>query len=203
MKKILSLILLLLLSVGFVFAQNEEYDSETISASNEKSVQLAPELSFSIFGPELGILLGAGHLEFGASCAIASGTGSPFFFEDFGSDLYDLNMVAVTPKIHLGYNFEAFDTGWNDTIGLAYGSAFGFFENGTVENMEALAFYFRGAVKTRPGFEVGMTSYLPFVYFVTDFNKNFDLKTIGSFGGFWECIGYGFLCSSLNLRWFF
>ncbi len=201
MKKIITILFTVLFSFGLIFAQESNgYDS-----SEEGSV-FAPSLSFSVFGPEVGVLFGNNHAEFSASLAIAAGEGMPYFFNDYDYNYDDTfensSMVAITPKLHAGYNFEAFDTGWTDTLGLAYASSIGIFDNGTVENMEAIALYYRGGIRTKVGLEVGMTSYLPFVYFIAG-PKDFKIKTIGNTDGFFECIGAGLLCTSFNLRWYF
>lgn len=198
MKRLTTLLFTILFSFGLLFAQEDSV--------NDDSFVIAPTLSFSVFGPEFGAIIGRNHMELALSLALAGGDQSPSYFladgYNDGEDLHDTAMAVITPKIHLGYNFEAFDTGWTDTIGLAYASAIGFFGKNTVENMEALALYFRGGVRTKAGFAVGVTSYLPFVYFIAGPDR-FFIRTIGNTDGFWECLGAGFICSSLNFQWYF
>lgn len=191
MKRVIAVLFTAILACSLVFAQEAE----------EKNNVVAPELCFSVFGPEFGVLIGHNNAEFIFSCALTGGnveSGSLFFDYVEGS----AGLLTVTPKIHVGYNFNGYDTGWQDSVGLAYASAVGFYENGVVQNMEALGFYYRGGVKIKQGFEVGITSYLPFVYFIAS-PDDFKITTIGGSLGFWECIGAGFLCSSLNFRWYF
>lgn len=189
MKRFITFISVAFLICSVAFSETSDNDS--------KHIEKVPGLSFSVFGIEPSFLLGINHAEFIFSCAVASDDG--FSFSGTGTD--SSAIVAVTPKIHVGYNFETYDTGWNNSIGFAYASAFGFLNPG-IENMEAFAMYYKGEVRFKLGLGLGVTSYLPLFYFrvAPDY---FDFKTIGSAMGFWECIGYGFLSTSFNLRWYF
>ena len=164
-------------------------------AGSGKTVK-APGLSLSSFGIEPGFLFGFDHTELLLSCAVVSDEGL-VFTKDYDSDY---QIIAITPKLHLGYNIDGFETGWNNSIGVAYASSIAF-ENNGIGNMEALAMYYRGEAIIRAGLGIGFTAYLPMLYFVIE-PDHFTFKTIGSSNGFWECIASGIVTSSLNFRWY-
>ena len=206
MKRALAVLFTVLLVCGFVSAQETEY------YSSSEGLQIAPGLTFSIFGVEPNVIIGKNHFESRFGLAVAAGSGS----EDYGTysrpffDGYSYSddgetgsfVAMVTPKIQIGFNFEGYDTGWQDVLGLAYASAFAFFDDATFENMEALALYYRGGIRLKVGFEIGFTTYLPFVYCVIG-PEHFSITTVGQASGFIECMGAGLTVTSLDLKWYF
>ena len=165
-------------------------------ADSRKST-VAPGLSLSAFGIEPGVTFGINHTELSISCAVASDEGF-VFTRNYDSDN---QIIAITPKLHLGYNIDGFENGWNNSLGVAYASSIGFLDEG-IGNMEALAMYYRGEVIIKAGLGIGFTAYLPMFYFVVE-PDNFVFKTIGTSYGFWACVGSGIVTSSLNFRWYF
>lgn len=191
MKKIITLICITFITVFTAFAE----------------MQFAPGFRFSVLGIEPTFDVIVDDLEVDIGVAFAR-KGKLFidkydadddfkFFND--SKEYD---ASIVPNITIGYNFDAFDTGWHNLIGGTYYCGIGINNHENTDYYHLIGFAYRGSLRFRNNVELCVKTQLPFVVFSPS-TDNTLLITIADSGGIWDCFLLGLGMTSFGLRFSF
>lgn len=174
MKKLLSIVAVAMLACFSAFAE----------------MQVSPGLRFSVLGVEPTVALNVDDFEAEVGFSFARDA-----YYDFGGKYY---RTILTPNVTVGWNYDAFDTGWHNLVGATYYCGFGLnSDNNDVYHMAGLAY--RGSVKFRNNVEICIRTNLPFV--IIDPTQDDPLAlTIADAGGIFECALYGLAMSSIGVR---
>lgn len=106
--------------------------------------------------------------------------------------------LVLTPNITLGWNYDAFESGWHNTVGFSYFCPLLIDSNSTSPaHMAGLSY--RGSFKFRNNMELGLTTYLPFIL-INQSEDNPVIFTIVDQDGIFSSIAYGLALTSLGLR---
>lgn len=177
MKKILSIVVALFVGCFVLSAETH----------------VEPGIRFSVLGVEPTIAVGINDLEIEAGFAFARDG-----MYQFDSQKY---RALMTPNVTVGWNYDAFDTGWHNLVGFTYYCGIGYNKNATdIYHMAGLGY--RGSIKFRNNFEICVRTNLPFVIIDPTADDPLAL-TIADAGGIYDCLVYGISMTSVGFRFSF
>ena len=157
-------------------------------------IHVATGLRGSILGlePTVAVCVDDFEAEIGAAMS-RNVSAMPIFSIDGRGD----NMV-LTPNITVGWNYDAFESGWHNTVGFSYFCPLLIESNSTTPaHMAGLSY--RGSFKFRNNLEFTLTSYLPFIL-LNQSEDNPVIFTIVDQGGIWDSFLYGLMMTSVGMR---
>lgn len=176
MKKLLSIVAVAMFACFSLFAET----------------QVSPGIRFSVLGVEPTVAFNVDDFEAEIGLAVARDG----YYEFDSSCRYH---TLLTPNITIGWNYDAFDTGWHNLVGFTYYCGLGFKDDYSMDHYHLAGLGYRGSIRFRNNLEICFRTNLPFV--VIDSTRADPLYlTIADAGGFGECILYGLAMSSIGVR---
>jgi hypothetical protein len=207
MRKIITLLILLIISFGSLYAQQkldyEDYDSDKSSVF-EKPVAVYAGLSMSFLGiaaPEVGVKVGDVDIQAVVSFPFWV-IGDPNQSTQTVFESEGINYIA--PRFDVDYNLTGFNSGFNFLTGISY---LGIFKTQKGYNANAFAINFKFESITSRGFEFGVTTFLPFLFnYKVESETGPETKTMFIYSNYLSHLSLvlgGLCCTSFDFKFNF
>lgn len=106
--------------------------------------------------------------------------------------------LFLTPNITIGWNYDAFESGWHNTVGFSYFCPL-LIDSKSTSPAHLAGLSYRGSYKFRNNMEFTLSTYLPFLL-INQSEDNPIIFTIVDQNGILESIKYGASMTSVGVR---